>query len=298
LFYQTLVGAWPLGASGEANEPGHDDFVERIRQYMTKAIKEAKLNTSWINADEDYERAVADFVSAALAPGDDNCFLSDFAGFQKLTARCGMLNSLSQTLLKIAAPGVPDFYQGTEVWNLSLVDPDNRRPVDYERLRAQLESLSDGGEDAAAQAALAEQLIDEPEDGRLKLFVTSRALAFRRSHQELFAAGDYIPLAASGEQADSVVAFARKSEAGEAVVVAGRFYTRLGVGREGPLWPGGEQLWGDTVLLFDGRLARGRYRDAFTGAEFGAREAWGVTTARLSEILGRLPVALLEPIAG
>ncbi|HEY9283559.1 MAG TPA: malto-oligosyltrehalose synthase, partial [Pyrinomonadaceae bacterium] len=208
LLYQTLVGAWPLEGLGEANR---DEFAERVRQYMTKAIKEAKLNTSWINADEDYERAVSDFVTAALAPGDDNAFLADFAGFQRLTARCGMLNSLSQTLLKTTAPGLPDFYQGTEVWNFSLVDPDNRRPVDYARLRALLGSL--GGDGAGDPAALAGRLISEPEDGRLKLFVTSRALAFRKARRELFAAGDYVPLAASGEHADSVVAFARKSGA-------------------------------------------------------------------------------------
>jgi (1->4)-alpha-D-glucan 1-alpha-D-glucosylmutase len=205
-----------------------------------------------------------------------------------------MLNSLSQTLLKTAAPGLPDFYQGTEVWNFSLVDPDNRRPVDYARLGALLESL--GGEGATDPAALAERLVNEPEDGRLKLFVTSRALAFRRSRRELFASGDYLPLAASGEHADSVVAFARKSGDAEAVAVAGRFYTRLGVGRTGALWREGSETWGDTALLLDGRLARGRYRDAFTGAEFDAREAWGVTSIRLAEVLNRLPVALLEPV--
>ncbi|HLL76039.1 MAG TPA: malto-oligosyltrehalose synthase [Pyrinomonadaceae bacterium] len=290
LLYQTLVGAWPLdGVGGEE----HATFVERIQQYVNKAIKEAKLNTSWINADEDYERAVREFVDAALAAGDDNPFPADFAEFQRLTARCGMLNSLSQTLLKITAPGVPDFYQGTEVWNFSLVDPDNRRPVDYARLRSLLDSLG-GAEDSAA---LAESLVSEPEEGRLKLFVTSRALGFRKARRELFASGDYLPLAASGEQADSAVSFARKSGAGEAIVVAGRFYTRLGVGRDGPLWRGGEGTWGDTVLMLDGRLARGRYRDAFTGAEFEAREAWGVTTLRLAGVLGRLPVALLEPVA-
>jgi (1->4)-alpha-D-glucan 1-alpha-D-glucosylmutase len=290
LLYQTLVGAWPLeGLNGE----NRDGFVGRIRQYMTKAVKEAKLNTSWINADEDYERAVTDFVTAALSAGDDNPFPADFAEFQRLAARCGMLNSLSQTLLKTTAPGVPDFYQGTEVWNLSLVDPDNRRPVDYARLRSLLDSLAGGAEDGAA---LAERLISQPEDGRLKLFVTSRALAFRKSQERLFASGDYLPLAASGAHADSVVAFARKSDEAEAVVVAGRFYTRLGVGREGPLWRGGE-MWGDTALLLDGRLARGRYRDRFTGAEFDAREAWGVTSVRLAEVLARLPVALLEPVA-
>ena len=292
LLYQTLVGAWPLEGPNEADR---EEFVERIRQYMTKAIKEAKLNTSWINADEDYERAVGDFVAATLAAGGDNAFLADFAEFQRLTARCGMLNSLSQTLLKITAPGLPDFYQGTEVWNFGLVDPDNRRPVDYARLRALLESLGDEG--AADSAALAARLANKPEDGRLKLFVTSRALAFRRARRELFASGGYLPLAASGAQADSVVAFARKSGDAEAVVVAGRFFTRLGTGRAGPLWRGGEELWGDTILMLDGRLARARYRDAFTGAEFDAREAWGVTSVRLAEVLGRLPVALLEPVA-
>jgi (1->4)-alpha-D-glucan 1-alpha-D-glucosylmutase len=223
LLYQTLLGTWPLE---EADDAAHEEYVGRIRGYMQKAIKEAKLHTSWINPDEEYERAVADFVGAVLDREANARFTSDLAAFQRLTARAGMLNSLSQTLLKIAAPGVPDFFQGTEIWDFSLVDPDNRRPVDYELRRRLLDSLRAGEE--RGRAALVEELVASPADGRVKLYVTSRALSFRKNRRALFAAGEYLPLEAEGARSRSVVAFARRDGAEEALVVAGRFFTRLG----------------------------------------------------------------------
>jgi (1->4)-alpha-D-glucan 1-alpha-D-glucosylmutase len=289
LLYQTLVGTWPLAPMG-AEE--HALYVSRIQEYMRKALKEAKLHTSWINPDEAYERAVVEFAAAVLDAGDGNQFLREFAGFQQLTARCGMLNSLSQTLLKIAAPGVPDFYQGTELWSLTLVDPDNRRPVDYEHRRALLAGLNEAGD--GDRAALVGELLERPEDGRVKLYVTTRALGFRKARRELFGRGDYVPLEAAGRRAGGVVAFARKAGDDEVVVVAGRFFTRLGVGRTGPLGLSAE-AWGDTTLALGDQLAGARWRELFTGAEFDTRE--GGKTLRLSDVLSPLPVALLERVA-
>jgi (1->4)-alpha-D-glucan 1-alpha-D-glucosylmutase len=289
LFYQTLVGTWPLAPMDDA---AHAEYVSRVQEYLHKALKEAKLHTSWINPDEAYEQAVREFVAGVLTAGEGNQFLRDFAQFQRLTARCGMLNSLSQTLLKIASPGVPDFYQGTELWSLTLVDPDNRRPVDYEQRRALLATLRGAGE--ADGAALAEELLAQPEDGRVKLYVTTRALNFRRARRSLFSRGEYAPLGVEGRRAENVVAFARRHGEAEAVVVAGRFFTRLGVGSDGPLRLSAE-AWGDTALRLGDGHAGARYRDLFTGVEFDAGDDGTLPLARL---LSPLPVALLERVAG
>ncbi|MDQ3804471.1 MAG: malto-oligosyltrehalose synthase [Acidobacteriota bacterium] len=289
LLYQTLVGTWPLAPM---NDEEHGAYVSRIQEYMRKALKEAKLHTSWINPDEAYERAVGEFVAAVLDAGEGNQFLRDFAEFQRVTARCGMLNSLSQTLLKIASPGVPDFYQGTELWSFTLVDPDNRRPVDYERRQSLLAGLRARGD--GDRAALVGELLDRPGDGRVKLYVTTRALNFRKARRELFRRGDYLPLEAAGRRAGNVVAFARKDGEDEVVVVAGRFFTRLGVGRAGPLRLRAA-AWDDTTLALGDQLGGARWRDLFTGTEFDAPE--GRRTLRLSDVLSPLPVALLERVA-
>jgi (1->4)-alpha-D-glucan 1-alpha-D-glucosylmutase len=287
LLYQTLVGTWPLA---ETDDAAHEEYVGRIRGYMQKAIKEAKLHTSWINPDEEYERAVSDFVGAILDREANAQFISDLASFQRVTTRAGMLNSLAQTLLKIAAPGVPDFFQGTEIWDFSLVDPDNRRPVDYELRRRLLDSLRAGEE--RDRAALAAELIAAPADGRIKLYVTARALSFRKARRSLFAAGEYLPLEAEGTRARSVVAFARRAGEAEVVAVAGRFFTRLGAGGEGSGLRLDGAAWGETVLRLGGELGGRRFRDVFTGAECDA--AGG--QLRLADLLSPLPIALLERI--
>jgi (1->4)-alpha-D-glucan 1-alpha-D-glucosylmutase len=287
LFYQTLVGTWPLEG---VDTEGRAEYTRRVREYMQKALKEAKLHTSWIKPDEEYERTVSDFVASTLDPSISGAFLRDFEEFQRLPARAGLLNSLAQTLLKTTAPGVPDFYQGTELWGFTLVDPDNRRPVDYEQRRALLASLRDAGEGDVTEFAAG--LLEEPTDGRVKLYVTARALNFRREHAELFARGDYVPLRAEGRRAENVVAFARVLEGDAAVVVSGRFFTRLGVGAEGALSLSPE-AWGDTALHLEG-VEAGRFRDVLTGREFDA----GAGSLRLSDVLSPLPVALLARAAG
>ena len=280
LLYQTLVGTWPLLPMNE-DEVG--DYVGRMQEYMQKAVKEAKLHTSWINPNEAYERAVSEFVASVLGAGD---FLADFAEFQRTTARAGMLNSLAQTLLKIASPGVPDFYQGTELWSFTLVDPDNRRPVDYELRRALLASLQ--GDDAMK---IVDELLERPEDGRVKLYTTSRALGFRRAHAGLFASGTYLPLQAEGQRGSNLVAFARTRGADAVVAVAGRFFTRLGMGSEGALRLDAKG-WGDTRLSLED-LRGGVFRDVLTGREFATRDG----ALALADILSPLPIALLERMA-
>ncbi|MET0624455.1 MAG: malto-oligosyltrehalose synthase, partial [Pyrinomonadaceae bacterium] len=282
LLYQTLVGTWP---TAPLDDESRAEYVGRLQEYTRKALKEAKLHTSWISPDEEYERAVSEFIAALLDPAASEDFLRDFEEFQRLTARAGVLNSLAQTLLKTCAPGVPDFYQGTELWAFTLVDPDNRRPVDYEARRRVLAELKGAGQGDVSE--FAETLLEQHEDGRVKMYVTARALNVRRERAELFAGGAYVPLEARGRRAENVVAFARSLDGEAVVAVAGRFFTRLGVGREGRLRLGRE-AWGDTTLSLEGVEGR-RFRDVLTGREFDADGG----ALPLAELLSPLPVALL-----
>jgi len=245
LLYQTLVGAWPL-------EP------ERAVAYMEKASREAKTHTSWTDPDPDYDEALRRFVLAVLA---DDWFLDDLAAFARPLVDPGRVTALAQALVKLTAPGVPDTYQGTELWDLSLVDPDNRRPVDYERRRRLLAELPD----LAPEAVLA-----RGDDGLPKLLVTTRALHLRRRRPDLFGPkGDYRPVPASGNHAHRVVAFSR---GGAVVTVAPRLVMGLAT------------AWGDTAL----ELPPGRWRSELTGEE------WSQGRVAVADLLGRFPVALLS----
>jgi (1->4)-alpha-D-glucan 1-alpha-D-glucosylmutase len=286
LLYQTLLGAWPLDAAGEPPQ----SFVQRIQEYMVKALREAKIHSSWLNPDEEYEQAARDFISKILAP--DGAFTKDFVEFQAPIARAGMFNSLSQTLLKIAAPGVPDFYQGTEIWDFSLVDPDNRRPVDYEHRKRLLDSLLD--KEAGARTSLADDLLRSATDGRIKMFVTTSALSYRQNNRDLFERGEYLPLQPAGERERHVVSFARRVGDKTAIVIATRFFLRLTT--ETPI---GREAWGDTAILLNDEIA-GCYRDVFTGGRVYTRKRPDGDEAGnellVAEALERLPVALLERV--
>ena len=192
LIYQTLIGAWPLAGGEEAG------FADRIQAYVLKAIREAKLRTRWDEPDEAHESAVAAFVAALLDPATSADFHRTFGPLQKKVSHFGLLNSLSQTLLKLVAPGVPDTYQGTELWDFSLVDPDNRRPVDYPSRAKLLKHI---------EAATPSDLLATMADGRIKLKVTADALRLRRMHAELFSRGDYQSIRSSGERAANVFGF-------------------------------------------------------------------------------------------
>jgi (1->4)-alpha-D-glucan 1-alpha-D-glucosylmutase len=242
------------------------------------------VHTSWINHNEAYETAVGQFVERALDPARSAAFLEDFTRFQLRVARPGYFNSLAQVILKIASPGVPDFYQGTELWDFSLVDPDNRRPVDFQARRMAVEALrAEAGRDARA---LAERLVATPEDGRLKVFVTMQGLRFRRAQRQLFERGQYAPLPASGARATHVVAFARVDEGQAAVAITGRHFAKL------PLWEQGRGTnpWDDTKVLLPPSLAGHRWRDVLTDRVLGADSG----ALPLGEVLSPLPVALLQ----
>jgi (1->4)-alpha-D-glucan 1-alpha-D-glucosylmutase len=275
LIYQTLIGVWPFAGEGLDQA-----FRERIENYMMKAVREAKIHSSWLNPDEDYERCVRNFLQSILAP--DSAFANDFTKYQATVARAGIFNSLSQTLLKITSPGVPDFYQGTEIWDFSLVDPDNRRAVDYSHRQKLLASL-----DSNEETELVDELINKPEDGRIKLFITSRALNFRRAERDLFERGAYLPLQATGERERHIITFARRSGDKTAIVVASRFFTRLGNLTHLPI---GSDVWGNTSIVLPDEL-NGFFRDRFTGRTVCPQDD---NSLNLAEVFSHLPIALLE----
>lgn len=219
LLYQTLLGAWPL------NEEDVPAFKERLGKYLVKAAREAKEFTSWHHPDSEYEEALVRFAMACLERDGANGFLEDFLGFQGVIAGYGALNSLAQVLLKITSPGIPDFYQGTELWDFSLVDPDNRRPVDFRQRERLLGEIRE--REAAGVTSMVRDLLATWKDGRVKLYLVYKALNLRRAHQELFACGEYIPLEAAGGSQENICAFARRLEDTWAMVIVPRLLARL-----------------------------------------------------------------------
>ncbi len=267
LLYQTLLGSWPLAPLDSTTRPV---YVQRIQDYMLKALHEAKVNSSWIEPNEAWDKAVRDFVARILDPAQGRHFLATFEPLAGRLTQLGAMNSLSQTVLKLTAPGVPDIYQGTELWDLSLVDPDNRRPVDYALRQDRLASLS---QDTSPQS-----LLEHLADGRIKLFLIRTLLQFRRTHPDLFAQGAYAPVAATGPLAECVVAFTRTLGGQTVLVVAPRLTSRVGVP------PVGES-WKDTRIE---AVSSGKWVDLLTGKE----HPTGAPLA-LSEVLAVLPVAVL-----
>jgi len=286
MLYQTLVGTWP--SQPLADEKDWKRFVERIESYMLKAIREAKENTSWINRNEGYENAVSSFVNALLTPGAKNRFLDDFLPFQRRIARMGLWNGLSQTLLKLTSPGVPDIYQGNEVWDLSLVDPDNRRPVDYNRRAEAFESLRRRG---TPDPAFIDHLLRTPEDGRLKLYLIWKTLCLRKQMQALFRQGEYLPLVVHGEKAEHVVAFLRKFESSSLVVVASRLVAGLLGDSDHP--PIGPEIWKDTHIVFPSNENSERYRSEFSGDVLELVTAGHEAKLEIGDALAHFPVGLL-----
>jgi len=274
--YQTLIGAFPF------DEDDHDQFVERMKEYTIKAVREAKVHTAWLKPDTDYEDAFVSFVEGILTPVEGNPFLEVFLLFQSKVSHFGIFNSLSQTLIKITAPGVPDFYQGTELWDLNLVDPDNRRPVDFERRRRFLRQIRE--KENGDFLNLISELLRTKEDGRIKLFLINRALEARNEHHEVFQRGAYIPLEVAGRFRDHIIAFARNHGGIWAVTIVPRFLTT--VIREGE-YPLGREVWDDTHVAL-GEGVSHRWKNVIT-------DEWmnGQGKLIIGEVLNHFPVALL-----
>jgi len=286
LLYQTLVGTWPFEPMTAQQE---EEYRGRILTYMQKAMREAKVFTSWLNPSEAHEKAMTRFVEIALA-ADNDAFRTDFLALETRVAQCGIYNSLAQLAIKAGAPGVPDFYQGTEAWDFSLVDPDNRRPVDYERRRRLLNELDEAVHDRG-QASVADALTSNPRDDRMKLYTSSVLLRFRRSHLDLFQRGDYRPLETDGTRHDHVFAFARAHRTQSVAVIVPRLTGTLLPDADTP--PVGEHIWGDTTIDAPAG-GPASYRHVLTGATVCARESSGRGVFRAAEVFAGFPVAFLE----
>jgi (1->4)-alpha-D-glucan 1-alpha-D-glucosylmutase len=280
--YQTLLGAWPVEP---VTDTAYEDFTERIQQYMFKALREAKLNTSWISPRQQYDAAMRAFIDGLLDRAGANAFLDDFLPFQRQVTGWGMYNSLTQTLLKLTVPGVPDFYQGTELWDLNLVDPDNRRPIDLALRRRLLEALVADIAASSDLAALARGLVAAKEDGRVKMYVIHRGLGLRRRHPALFLDGGYEPLETRGPLAAHVCAFARVQGDDAALTVAPRLYAR----RPPDEPPFGPAYWPDDTHVVVPPELGGRFRNVFTGELVEPRAG----ALGLVEACASFPVALL-----
>ncbi|HET6522344.1 MAG TPA: malto-oligosyltrehalose synthase [Geminicoccaceae bacterium] len=278
LLYQMLVGAWPLGLTS-ADADGLGAFAGRILGYMIKATREAKQRSSWIAPNAEYEGALESFVRAILDARRNAPFLDDLIAFQGRTALVGAVNGLSQTLLRLTAPGVPDTYQGCELWDLTLVDPDNRRPPDFDLRRRLL-----NGDGAASPG----ELLADWRSGRIKQHVIARTLDLRRRHPALFGYGDYEPVEVAGAQAERVVAFVRRHGDGLALTVAPRLVLPLLGDGDRPMPP--PAAWGDTTLRLPSGAESASLTDVLTGAE---RSPDADGTLRLADVLSDLPVALL-----
>jgi (1->4)-alpha-D-glucan 1-alpha-D-glucosylmutase len=272
LLYQTLLGTWPIQASGEPEEAATAEYTERIQAYMAKALHEAKINTSWIQPNEEWDAAMRDFVAKILDASPRNKFLPAFLPVAQEIARLGAINSLAQTLLKLTSPGAPDIYQSNEVWDYSLVDPDNRRPVDYKRRREMLEALP---------GAIPDELLRNWPDGRIKMFLTQRVLRFRREHVDLFQRGEYLPLGASGTFADSCVSFARQLSDKWIAVISPRLSSRVG-------FPPIGERWENTIVDLPESLSLDHAHDLFTCREI-HRDGRRVS---VSDALSILPFAI------
>jgi (1->4)-alpha-D-glucan 1-alpha-D-glucosylmutase len=285
LLYQSMLGIWPM--DGHLDDAKRAELRERLENFILKAAREAKTHSSWTSPNDAHENALRHFVSAILEAESGNPFLSDFTEFVARIAPGGACNAYAQLLLKIASPGVPDFFQGNELWSLRLTDPDNRNPVDFaERVRL-LDDLQ--RTPVESQPGNLAELLGTWKDGRLKLQLTMQALNFRCAHRNLFLKGEYLPLESAGVHRNSVVAFARRLENSWALVVTPRLAARL---TDGNSFPVGQSVWGSTTISLP-PAAPADWKNAFTSGTLSASRTRRRKSLQVAEILLNLPFALL-----
>ncbi len=285
LLYQTLIGTWPYPSLDDA---GWKTYTERIEQYALKAAREAKEYTSWANTNSEYESALIDFTRAILDRSPHNRFLGDFEEFARHIARIGAFNSMSQTLLKLTSPGVPDIYQGNELLEFNLVDPDNRRPVDYDR-RSELLEMLQRGTSSMHELPRVRDLMTPPGNGAAKLYATWKTLTFRQQQPRVFQRGSYVPLHAKGEKSEHVIAFARQDEGRTIIVAVPRLCARLMGESHDTVCE--EAIWRGTILEIpsDGMAC---YHNLFTGECLPVNPD-AMPRFALSDLFRNFPVALL-----
>ena len=277
--YQTLLGVWPLDKENCAG------LLERVQAHVVKAIREAMVHTRWTRPNQKHEDALQRFVANVLSSELNGEFLNDFCEFQKKVAYFGMINGLSQTLLKIASPGVADFYQGSELWDLRLVDPDNRGAVNFDKRIAALETIADS--EPIATGKQLHDLVDHWQDGRVKMYLIWRAVHFRGAHQDLFREGELVPIQAAGKHAHNVVAFQRRKGDESALVVVPTFLSQVCA----TICPISDVDWGDTVLLLP-QGAPLEWSSALTGTRVASQKKESGPSLMVSDLLREFPVGL------
>jgi malto-oligosyltrehalose synthase len=286
LLYQTLLGTWPLS---QVDDDAFAAYRERIEEYMVKASREGKRRTSWANVNEEYENALRQFIRLSLEAREGNPFPTEIGEFARRIARFGYLNSLSQTLCKLTAPGVPDIYQGNEIWDWSLVDPDNRRPVDFATRQQLLEEVQRwSGDNLSGELNSA---LENIEDGRVKLHVILSALQVRAARDKLFREGSYLPLKVSGERATHLLAYARKRGDEVAIIAVPRLYVRLL--SEKHRFPHGADVWGDTRIELPKKIAGATFLNAMNRRTLDVQADGDDRVLTAAAIFSDFPVALL-----
>lgn len=287
--YQVLAGSYPLLMK---DKNAHETYANRVKENVVKALREAKIHSSWISPDTAYEEACRHFVENLLDPSPDNLFLADFRELHRITSTCGMYNSLSQTLLKIFSPGVPDIYRGNEAWIFDLTDPDNRRPVNFLRRRQMLNSMKKQISLEDGKTSLCNDLTGSMKDGRIKLYVTWQSLIYRREHHEMFSSNTYVPLYTEGDRKNSACAFLRRDPGSGVIVIAPLQPASLtSNGLEQPL---GEKTWGNTFINLPRACAGKVFHNIFTGENIDTGSSEGPAILKLSEVFNIFPVAALH----
>ena len=274
--YQNLIGSYPF------DEIKYPEFVERVKKFAIKAVREAKFHTAWLRPDSVYEEGYLAFIDKILNPSENNKFLQEFRKFKQKIAFYGIFNSLSQTLIKITSPGLPDFYQGTELWDFSLVDPDNRRPVDYQKRIEFIQEIKSRSQKDIL--SLIEDLKQTPKDGRIKLFLITQGLAIRKQYLEVYQQGTYIPLEVTGDYGEHILAFGRTYGQTITITVVPRFLTSLVEPKQFPL---GKNIWQDTAIKLPEDWTTD-WKETITN-----QSVKGDNLLKIGDILTVFPVALL-----
>lgn len=283
LLYQTMLGTWPLEKSDM------HAFRKRLQSYMTKAVREAMVHTRWSLPNLQHEKALSHFIRRVTDGTKSSRFLKDFLRFQERVSYYGALNSLAQLTIKIMAPGMPDVYQGSELWDLRLVDPDNRGPVDFEQRTRLLKELEK--QTSVDDPALIEKLLAHWKDGCVKLFLISRLLNYRKNYPQLFQQGDYLPLQTSGTKSENICAFLRRRGKAWVLIAVPRFMAGLTGGNKAPV---GEKVWGSDCFALTRKMPS-TWKNILTHEMIGATNVKGRMVLPVASVLRRFPVAVLEP---
>ena len=287
--YQALAAVWPPDVAHATEPPA--TLITRLQDYMVKAAREAKVHTSWLTTNQEYENAVTHFVECVLSGPGGARFLPSFTRFQRSVARVGLINSLAQVTLKLGSPGVPDIYQGADLWDLTLVDPDNRRPVDYVARLSMLDEIDRLLQHGPCAAEDSQALLQNWRDGRIKLLLTTAGLRLRREHPDLFLEGSYVPLRTESTVPGELVGFARVRGDRVALFIAPRLCARL-VDDERPL-PLGGKCWKTSRIMLPRELAGRLLRDVVTGAEIKPTHSEDEAWIFAGEVFATLPFAIL-----